>query len=147
MPNLNPPQIFLAFDFGMRKIGVAVGQAITQTANPLTILKVRDGIPEWHEIQQLIIDWNAQAFVVGLPVNLDGSEQEITRATRKFANRLQAHFNLPTYLIDERFTSKEAKSQLRDSSRNHNELVDSYAATLILESWFRQSSAQQDFNL
>lgn len=138
-------KVVLGFDFGLRKIGVAIGQSITQSANPLTILKARDGIPSWDEIQKIINDWQAEAFVVGLPLHLDNSEQHISLAARKFARRLQGRFALPVYLVDERYSSREAKSQLKATdSLSADTLVDSYAAKLILESWFRQNGISDE---
>jgi len=128
------PQTLLAFDFGMKKIGVAVGQTVTKSATPLNKLPAKDGIPDWGSIKDLINEWKAKALVVGVPYNMDGSEQEITHAAKKFGNRLQERFQLPIYFVDERLTTVEAKSDLRHPSS----LVDSYAAKLILETCFRE---------
>ena len=130
--------VLLAFDFGLRKIGVAVGQSVTQSATPLKFLKAEKGIPNWNDIQALIQEWRINAFVVGLPLNLDSSEQHISLAAREFANELEKRFTLPTYLIDERYSSREAKSQLREHIDSADISIDSYAAKLILESWFNQ---------
>lgn len=132
--------IVLGFDFGMKHIGVAVGQLITQSANPLTTLTAKDGIPDWEEIRELINEWQADALVVGIPFNMDGTEMRITNAARKFANRLQHQFKLPVHLVDERLTTKEAKRQLHEHGTKGIDLkyVDSYAAKLILESWLQK---------
>jgi putative Holliday junction resolvase len=132
-------QTILCFDFGMSKIGVAIGQAITRTARPLQNIKAQDGIPSWEQIQQLIDEWAADALVVGLPYNMDGSLQDITFAARKFSRRLEAKFRLPVFLSDERLTTKEALSLLKDKGNKKTDL-DSMAAVLILESWFREHS-------
>ena len=135
------PRVLLGFDFGMRKIGVAVGQIITQSASPLTIIKAKDGIPSWKAIETLIKTWKADALVVGIPYNMDGSEQEIGLAAKKFANRLESHFHLPVFLADERLTTNEAKRSLK-AQRTHpptRHEIDSVAAKLILESWFRDN--------
>lgn len=121
--------ILLGFDFGMRKIGVAVGQMITRTANPLTMLKAEDGIPHWELVRELIKIWDIDAIVVGIPLNMDGSTQPLTFAARKFARRLHARFGLPVYTVDERLTTIAAKR-----TKNVTQL-DSYAAKLILEQW------------
>ena len=128
-------RVALAFDFGLRRIGVAVGQRITQTATPLKLLNAQAGIPNWSEIQFLIKEWGVTAFVVGLPLNLDNTEQHISLAARAFAKELETRFTLPTYLVDERYSSREAKSQLREHIDSADISVDSYAAKLILESW------------
>jgi len=134
-----PPQVLLGFDFGMRKIGIAVGQAITQTATPLSNIQAKDGIPNWELIEALITTWKAEALVVGIPYNTDGSEQEISFAARKFAARLKARYHLPVFLTDERLTTIEAKIVLKGRRvtgvEEHD--VDCVAAKLILESWFR----------
>ena len=133
------PKILLAFDFGMKKIGVAVGQSISQSATPLTELAARDGIPDWEALLELMKTWAADAFVVGLPYNTDGSMQETTFAAKKFGNRLHDRFQKPVYFIDERFTTVEARAQLQHASG----AVDRYAAKLILETWFREQQYEQ----
>lgn len=132
----------LGFDFGMKHIGVAVGQTITRSANPLSSLKAKDGIPNWDNISKLITTWNAKALVVGIPLNMDGTEQPITAAAKKFSNRLEARFNLPVHHVDERLTTVEAKQQLFDSSGYKaldKSSIDSYSAKLILESWLNST--------
>lgn len=136
MPNIT----VLGFDFGMKHIGVAVGQTITRTANPLNSLKAVDGIPNWDDIKKLIITWNARALVIGIPLNMDGTEQPITAAAKKFGNRLEAKFRLPIHQVDERLTTVEAKQQLFDSlgyKALEKTSIDSYSAKLILESWLQ----------
>lgn len=125
----------LGFDFGMKRIGVAIGQTITRSANPLLTLTALDGIPDWEEIEKLISVWQADALIVGLPYQLDGSEQHLTFAARKFSNRLKEKFKLPVFLVDERLTTMAAKSYLKEQKRLVPKEIDKYAATLILESW------------
>ncbi len=128
----------LGFDFGMKHIGVAVGQTITHTANPLTTLKAINGIPNWEEVALLIKTWGAKALVVGIPLNMDGTEQAITAAAKKFSNRLHDRFRLPVHPVDERLTTIEAKQQLFEAEGYRaldKKSVDSYSAKLILESW------------
>ncbi len=141
MPNIT----VLGFDFGMKHIGVAVGQTITRTANPLTSLKAVDGIPKWDEIAKIITTWNARALVIGIPLNMDGTEQPITAAAKKFGNRLEARYKLPVHRVDERLTTVEAKQQLFDSS-GYKALdktsIDSYSAKLILESWLQSQASR-----
>lgn len=134
------PSVLLGFDFGMRKIGISVGQTITKTANPLTIIKAKDGIPSWALIENLIKTWEADALVVGIPYNMDGSEQEVGLAAKKFAARLKAYYHLPVFLVDERLTSVEAKQTMKEQrgSRRTEQEADAVAAKLILESWFRE---------
>ena len=127
----------LGFDFGMKRIGVAVGQTLTQTAQPLVVLSAKDGIPSWSTIKQLIDEWGAQALVVGLPYQLDGSDQMISFAAKKFARRLEQRFQLPVHLVDERYTTKAARTH-PDTTLKPGELIDSHAAAIILESWLAQ---------
>lgn len=138
-PKVADSQVLLGFDFGMKRIGVAVGQSLTKTATALTVLSARDGIPNWDEIAELIQGWQADALVVGIPYLLDGNEQAMTKAARKFAYRLQARFRLPVYEAEERFTSIDARDQLlAEKKLKSGGAVDHYAAQLILETWFSE---------
>lgn len=136
----NPERTYLGFDFGMRRIGVAVGQSITLTAQALNTLKAVDGIPNWELIAKLIKTWNPVALIVGIPLNMDGTEQSITNNARRFANRLNAKFKLPVHPVDERLTTVEAKALFLDKITSEIQ-IDSYAAKLILESWLRNEGA------
>ncbi|AGI32204.1 TPA: Holliday junction resolvase RuvX [Mannheimia haemolytica] len=129
----------IAFDFGTNSIGCAVGQSITGTAQGLTTFKAQDGIPNWEEIGKLLQDWKPDMLVVGLPLNMDGTEQPLTQRARKFANRLNGRFNLPVELQDERLTTVEAKAEIFSRGGYKalkKDKVDSISACLILESWF-----------
>lgn len=127
----------LAFDFGMKRIGVAIGDTVSHSSKPLTTLNARDGIPSWDEITNLIFKWKVDMIVVGMPYNLDGSTQEITRCARKFSNRIRGRFNIPVETIDERLTSKIAKQTLSQKNKKHYS-IDSVAASIILEAWLNQ---------
>jgi len=129
----------LAFDFGTKSIGVAVGQEITGTASPLPALKARDGIPDWTLIEKLYNEWLPQVVVVGLPLNMDGTEQEMTQRARKFANRLHGRFGVQIETHDERLSTADAKAHLFQSGGYRNLKkgnVDAQSAVVILESWF-----------
>lgn len=131
----------IAFDFGTRRIGVAVGQAITGTATPLPPLSATQGVPDWLLVKELERVWKPQAWVVGLPLNMDGTEQPITKQVRQFIEALQLHTQLPVYEMDERLSTKEARAELfeaRGYAALQKESVDSVAAKLILERWFLQ---------
>ena len=133
----------LGFDFGTRRIGVAVGRALLGTASPLSPLVARDGIPDWVIIEKLVQEWKPDAFVVGLPLNMDGTASDMSIRATKFAKRLQGRFNKPYFMMDERLSSHEAKGFVieRGGNRDFGEnSVDGIAASLILESWFSQSS-------
>ena len=129
----------LAFDFGTYSIGCAVGQDITGTAQGLPSFKAQDGIPNWDQIEKVIKEWQPERLVVGLPLNMDGSEQPLTQKEKKFANRLNGRFNLPVELQDERLTTVSAKAEIFERGGYKalkKDKVDSISACLILESWF-----------
>lgn len=138
---MNSARTILGFDFGMKNIGVAVGQELTYTANPLSVIKARDGIPNWDDIEKLLQQWKPQLLIVGLPLNMDGSEQEMTAAARRFGNRLNARFKLPVDWQDERLSTFEALDQLGINSKMQSNTrgdVDRISAQLILQSWLNQ---------
>lgn len=132
-------QLLLGFDFGTRQIGVAVGQTLTRQARPLCNLKARDGIPQWEQIAALLDEWQPQALVVGLPLNMDGSPSDMSLRAKKFANRLHGRYGLPVHTHDERLTTFEAKGERMrqgDFSRNfRDDPVDALAASLLLQGW------------
>lgn len=133
------PVTALAFDYGLSTIGVAVGQSVTHTAQPLAALPAKDGIPNWSDIRQLLSQWQPDIVIVGLPINMDGSHSPMSARADKFARRLHGRFGINVAMADERLTSFEAKGDIIDktSSRDFKAHgVDSLAAKLILESWF-----------
>lgn len=140
------PLTVLGFDFGLKKIGLAVGQSVTQTVNPLVTLASNNQQPDWNKIEQAIKEWQPDILVVGLPVHLDGEEQAMTQAARKFGNRLNGRFNIPVEFMDERLSSYEAEQRLKEINSNKKQTnkrqtamdIDKIAAQLIVESWFRQ---------
>ncbi len=128
----------LAFDFGTQRIGIATGQRITATAHPLNPIKARDGVPDWDVLQRLIDEWQPDAFVVGLPLNMDGTPSDMSRRAKKFAGRLEGRFHRPSFTHDERLSSYEAKGRVIAQGGNRDfgaNSVDGIAAQLILESW------------
>lgn len=130
----------LAFDFGLRSIGIAYGQSLTGTGQPLPHLKAKDGIPNWDNIAQLIKEWKPGILVIGLPLNMDDSESELSRRSRKFGNRLHGRFNIPIDFMDERLTSFASKQDAKERGHKGDykkEPIDSFAAQMILEDWFR----------
>lgn len=132
----------LAFDFGTKSIGVAVGQLVTGTASPLNALKAQDGIPNWDLLAQVFSEWNPDLAVVGLPVNMDGSNQQVTFAAKKFANRLNAKYKVKVETCDERLTTVEAKARLFELGgykKLNKQKVDSVSACLIFESWLEST--------
>jgi putative Holliday junction resolvase len=140
----NSTSTIFAFDFGTRQIGVAVGQTLSGSANPLTVFKAKDGIPDWNQIKQLVEEWQPDQVLVGLPLNMDGSESEFCVRARKFARRLHGMFGLQVAMVDERLSTFEAKQQQKQgknrggssgeiSYRDHP--VDDLAAVIILQTW------------
>ena len=133
----------LCFDYGTKSIGIAVGSELTGSATLLPALKARDGIPEWEQIARLIKDWQPQLLLVGLPLNMDGTEQDFTVRTRKFANRLHGRFGLEVALHDERLSTADARSRLFAEGGYRNlskDKVDSLSAQIIFEGWYEQQA-------
>ncbi len=136
----------LGFDFGLRRIGVAVGETVTGGARPLATLAAQQGRPDWNHIDELIRDWSPLALVVGLPVTLDGEDQPITVSARVFAGSLRERYHLPVHCSDERHSSQEASRRFAaqrasgQRRRRDAEGLDAVAAAVILESWLNEHS-------
>ncbi|NTS77835.1 Holliday junction resolvase RuvX [Catenovulum sp. SM1970] len=132
-------RLIMAFDFGAKSIGIATGNEVTASANALCAIKANDGIPNWDELGQILKEWQPQLLVVGLPLNMDGTEQELTLRARKFANRLHGRYGLQVETYDERLTTVDAKAQLFEQGGYRNlqkGKVDALSAEIILNSWF-----------
>jgi putative Holliday junction resolvase len=132
-------QSVLGFDYGTKSIGIAIGQELTASARPLMSIKAVDGIPKWEEIGKIITEWQPDLIVVGLPLNMDGTEQEITLRAKKFGNRLNGRFGIKVVTQDERLTTADAKARLFEMG-GYKALtkgqVDAMSAVLIIESYF-----------
>lgn len=149
-------RVVLGFDFGARRIGVAVGQGLTGRATPLQVLPARDGIADWAQLDRLIGEWQPGLLLVGEPLNMDGSASEMTLRARKFANRLRERYRLPVQQVDERLSSFEARGRQLERRRQQrpprsNEPgIDAQAACLIVETYLhelpmaRQPAAQSN---
>jgi putative pre-16S rRNA nuclease len=131
-------KVFLCFDHGEKRIGVAVGQSITATASPLETLACKNGRPDWQEITRLIRQWQPSDFVVGKPLTMQGERQEATEAAERFSRQLHGRFHLPVHLADERLSSVEARHRLQDTYN-----IDHHAAQLILESWLADQALHE----
>lgn len=140
------PQVVLAIDFGLRRIGCAVGDTLTRQARPLRTLLRRDPEAlhpdEWRVLADLIGQWTARQIVVGQPYNVDGSRHALSDAADAFAHELTQRFSLPVHRVDERYSSLEAEEtlrHLREQGQRRGQIkktdVDSMAAALILERW------------
>jgi putative Holliday junction resolvase len=138
MPEESANQTLLGFDYGTHKIGVAVGQTLTGTATPLTTLSAVKHKPDWEGIARLIKEWQPDALVVGLPMEMTDREADNAPRAKKFARQLEGRFHLPVHMADERLTSREAWEQLGRAAHKDVTRVDAVAAKLILETWLNQ---------
>lgn len=145
----------LAFDYGLKRIGVAVGQELTGTATALATIRATDGKPDWEAITRLIEQWKPDELVVGLPTNMDGTFHDLSYKAQRFGNQLHGRYNLRAHFMDERLSSLEAESQLmnqQQTTRKHTVQkktrkgqtadIDKLAAKVILESWLNQQRAK-----
>ena len=124
----------ICFDYGVKRIGTASGQAITRTATPLGIISCHHEKPDWQAIEQIIKDWAPDALVVGVPNNMDGSHQDMTQKASRFIRQLEGRFKLPVYSVDERLSTFEARDR-SGATRG----IDAIAAQAILETWFAEN--------
>lgn len=133
--------ILLGFDFGMKRIGVAVGQTVTKSARALSTIQSSHGIPDWKVIQKFIDTWQPDALIVGIPLNMDGTEQPLTDKAKEFADSLHTLFHLPVHGMDERLSTKDARARIF-SEGGYKALqkgpVDSVAAQIILQNWLNK---------
>lgn len=131
----------LGFDFGEKRIGVALGEPEVGVATPLDTINSEVNEVRFTAIGKLVTEWKVTGFVVGLPTHMDGSEHQLTALSRKFAQRLKGRFALPVWLVDERLTSAIAEGLLEDAGvygRRQKEMLDQVAAQAILMGWFEQ---------
>jgi len=138
-----PTATYLAFDYGSKQIGVAVGSRHSGLAEPLANVQVARGGPDWAHISRLIAEWRPDALVVGLPLNMDDSDNAMTAPARKFGNRLQGRYNLPVHMVDERLTSVDAKNALVESGvhfKRRKTRVDQLAAQAILQAFLNEQA-------
>jgi putative Holliday junction resolvase len=135
MPDsINKPMTILAFDYGTRRIGVAVGNSETRVSQALKTIAVSNTDGLFREIDSLLKDWQPDQFVLGLPTHPDGTEHEMTQKARRFGNQLQGRFHLPVIWVDERYTS----AVLEGDPEMHDNL-DAHSAALILEQYFAEN--------
>ena len=130
----------LAFDFGTGSIGLAYGQSLTGSARELDPLPARDGKPDWNRVQKILDEWQPKVLLVGLPLNMDGSDSEFAARARKFGQRLHGRFGLPVEYVDERLSTRAAKEEARERGHRGNYAdnpIDSIAARIFLEDWLR----------
>jgi putative Holliday junction resolvase len=152
-----PPKTrtLLGFDYGLKRIGVAVGQELTGTATALVTIRATDGKPDWEAITKLIEQWNPDELVVGLPLNMDGTFHDLSYKAQRFGNQLHGRYNLRAHFMDERLSSLEAERQMKDLQRDpiknarrkksrkvQKTDIDKIAAKVILESWLDQQKIE-----
>lgn len=137
------PETVIAFDFGLRRIGVAVGQQVTSSASPLAVIGTGKNGPDWRQIESVVNEWRPQRLIVGMPTHADGSPSTLSEAVNGFIDDL-ARFALPIETVDERYTSVEAESILKSQraegrrGKIKKEMIDSRAAMLIAERWLKK---------
>ena len=140
MPKVGQRSV-MAFDFGLRRIGVATGQELLGTGQPLAMIPADNGTPDWSQLEKLLVEWRPDLVLVGLPLNMDDTENDMCGRARKFGKRLHGRFHVPVEMVDERLTSYEAKGMVIEDSGHQNfgdYSVDGLAACLILESWMSE---------
>ena len=123
----------VAFDFGTKKIGVAVGQTATYTSSPLQVVLNKDDKVNWNEISTLLNDWKPELIIVGKPLNMDGTDSEIMKQVERFYQKLKKIYDTNYEYIDERLTTFEARQILEDTNINN---VDANAAKILIDNWF-----------
>ncbi len=128
-------QTLLCFDYGIKRIGTAVGQTITSTATALEIIKTINDKPDWNSITRLINEWGPDLFIVGKPYQLDGSRQEMTDIAERFSRQLEGRYQIKVEMIEEQLSSYEARRELKSTYE-----LDAVAARLILETWFSENT-------
>lgn len=139
--NLQKAGNIIGFDFGQRRIGVAIGNNISKTAQPLTTIESTSRDQKFKVIQKIIKEWQPISIVVGIPFNIDGSEHQVTNLSKNFAKQLEQKYSLPIHLIDERYTSIEANNEIKNKKidlKKRKLLIDQIAAKIILQSYLDQ---------
>ena len=132
----------MAFDFGLRNIGIAIGQNITKSASTFYAIKAKEGEPDWMKLDSIVKEWEPSLFIVGDPINMDGTKSEFQKRILKFSNDLKKRYAINIYKMDERLTTKEAKERIKDESNGLQASANkhSISAQIILEDWFRSVS-------
>lgn len=144
---VSPVKTVMGLDFGISKMGIALGNTLTQTATPLMQFKMDNGKPNWDELLKLVKEWQVATIVIGLPLNMDGTESELGNRAKKFARRLNHQLEMakipcPIVLADERLTSREAKNLAWEYGliKKPTDPIDSIASAIMLGSWLRENS-------
>ncbi|WP_040331472.1 Holliday junction resolvase RuvX [Acinetobacter rudis] len=136
----------MAFDFGTQKMGMAIGSSLIESAMPLALFPMKDGIPQWETLLNIVKQHQPNLFLVGLPLNMDDSESELSARARKFARRLRHQTNIITWMVDERLSTRAARDELdqyQAQGRAKKLSADSLAAALFIEAWYRDPAGIQ----
>ena len=131
--------VVMAFDYGLRNIGIAIGQNITKSASTFYAIKAKEGVPDWVKLDSIIEEWEPGLIIVGDPFNMDGTKSEFQKKIAKFSTELIKRYEIELQMIDERLTTKEAKERIQDKPDGIKDSANkhSISAQIILEDWFR----------
>ena len=131
--------VIMAFDYGLRNIGIAIGQNITMSASTFYTIKAKEGEPDWIKLDSIVKEWEPTLFIVGDPFNMDGTRSEFQKRISQFSTELKNRYKIRLHMMDERLTTKEAKERMKTESSGLKESANkhSISAQIILEDWFR----------
>ena len=131
--------VVMAFDYGLRNIGIAIGQNITKSASTFYAIKAKEGVPDWIKLDSIVEEWEPGLFIVGDAFNMDGTKSEFQKKIAKFSTELKRRYKIELYMMDERLTTKEAKERIQDKPDGIKDSANkhSISAQIILEDWFR----------
>lgn len=141
-----PPRTLLALDYGLRNIGVAVGNEATGTAQPAGIIGARNGAPDWQALAKKIREWQPDLVLVGLPLNMDASASDMSLRAEKFARQIEGRFGVAVALVDERLSSREARGRAREAGHGGDYAaapIDDLAAEIILTTWLNDQRSRR----
>ena len=133
--------VVMAFDYGLRNIGIAIGQNITKSASTFYSIKAKEGKPDWIKLDSIVEEWQPSLFIVGDPFNMDGTKSDLQKRISKFSSELNKRYDVRVHMMDERLTTKEAKERIKTESSGLKESANkhSVSAQIILEDWFRST--------
>ena len=126
----------ISFDFGTKKIGVAVGQTETKTSSPLQIVFSKNNAVNWDEIESIVNEWKPNLILVGKPLNMDGSDSDMMGKVDIFYKKLEKISKIPCEYVDERLTSFEARESLTEIKKD---LIDAHSAKILIDQWFNNN--------
>lgn len=135
-------KMVLGFDYGQKRLGVAVGNVLTVSAQPIKIIPVQQGIPDWKIIDSLIAEWHPDALIVGMPFTADGLETQHTHKIRQFIAILEARYSMPVFIVDEHLSSIESLAYVKATPKAQKTQLDAIAAAVIVETWLNDQSSR-----